>query len=164
MAHQTILGIDPGIKEMGTAVIRGRELLHGGVHTLRNGHRPYDVVGQARRVLLGLLADYAPQIVAIEAPLLLPTKRAALLSVIAEELHARAKEVGCVVVEFDPRSARRLVARNEYATKLEVARVLVRSTFPILRRSYRPRRRGPRSATPRRTATGCTYSMRWPSP
>jgi RNase H-fold protein (predicted Holliday junction resolvase) len=40
-----IFGIDPGTREMGTAVIRGKELLAFGVHTLRNGERPYDVIG-----------------------------------------------------------------------------------------------------------------------
>ncbi len=66
---KTILGIDPGTKEMGIAVLRGRKLLAYGVHTLRNGERPYDVIGQARRVVLEYLERYAPEVVAIEAPL-----------------------------------------------------------------------------------------------
>jgi hypothetical protein len=65
---------------MGLAVLRGRELLAFGVRTLRNGERPYDVIGQARRIVLAATAGHAPQIVAIEAPLMLPTKRAALMS------------------------------------------------------------------------------------
>jgi len=52
MSHKTILGIDPGTKEMGLVVLRGRELLYFGVHTLRNGTRPHDVIGQARRIVL----------------------------------------------------------------------------------------------------------------
>jgi RNase H-fold protein (predicted Holliday junction resolvase) len=83
MQEQTVLGIDPGTREMGIATLRGRELLAYGVHTLRNGERPYDLIGQARRIVLGHVAEHAPQIVAIEAPLMLPTRRAAILSVIA---------------------------------------------------------------------------------
>jgi len=41
MQPQTILGIDPGTKEMGFAVLRDRDLLAYGVHTLRNGERPF---------------------------------------------------------------------------------------------------------------------------
>src|SRR5438876_472772 len=41
MTTRTILGIDPGTKEMGIVVLRGEELLEYGVHTLRNGRQPY---------------------------------------------------------------------------------------------------------------------------
>ena len=58
MQPNTILGIDPGTKEMGIAIICGRQLVSFGVHTLRNGHRPHDLIGQARRV--GLAGDRTP--------------------------------------------------------------------------------------------------------
>ena len=83
---KTILGIDPGTKEMGLAVLRGRELLAYGVHSLRNGERPYDLIGQARRIVLGYVAAHAPQVVAIEAPLMLPTKRAVPRVVLKKEV------------------------------------------------------------------------------
>src|SRR5947207_5352628 len=98
----TILGLDPGTRFMGAAVIRGPELLDYGVHTLRNGERPYDLIGQARKVVLGYIERHAPDIVAIEAPYLISSKRAAVLSTIAQELNARAKEIGVKVVELSP--------------------------------------------------------------
>jgi Holliday junction resolvasome RuvABC endonuclease subunit len=131
--HPTILGIDPGTKEMGIAVIRGTSFIAGGVKTLRNGERPHDVIGQARRVVLSYIEDYSPTIVAIEKPLLMPTKRAALVSVIAQELHARSREVGTKVIEISPREARRIVVGNPYAKKLEVARAIVAMGFEELR-------------------------------
>ena len=66
MQHKTILGIDPGTKEMGLAVLRGDTLLAYGVRTLRNGEKPYDLIGQARRIVLSMIEKHAPQIVAIE--------------------------------------------------------------------------------------------------
>jgi len=132
MLDEIILGIDPGTREMGTAVTCGRRLLHAGVHTLRNGTRPYDLIGQARRVILDLIRDFAPQLVVIEQPLLLPSKRAALVSVIGQELHSRGAELGCRVLGMDARTARRVVVANSAATKLEVARTLVRDHFPQL--------------------------------
>lgn len=128
----TILGIDPGTKEMGVAVIRGTKLLAYGVKTLRNGHRPYDVIGLARQVVLGYVEDYQPAIVAIEQPLLLPTKRAALVSVIAQELHARTKEVGTRVIEIPPREVRRVVVGNPHTKKIDVARAIVAMGFQDL--------------------------------
>jgi Holliday junction resolvasome RuvABC endonuclease subunit len=126
---KTIIGIDPGTKEMGLAVLRGQQLLAYGVHTLRNGERPYDLVGQARRIVLGYVAEHNPQVVAIEAPLMLPTRRAAILSVIAQELRGRAKELGLKVVELPPQEVRERVVGNPRATKIDVAEALVRQGF-----------------------------------
>jgi Holliday junction resolvasome RuvABC endonuclease subunit len=130
---KTILGIDPGTKEMGIAVLRGRQLIAYGVHTLRNGERPYDLIGQARRIVLGYIAEHAPQVVAIEAPLMLPTKRAAILSVIAQELHGRARELNLEVREITPQEVRQAVVGNPRATKIDVAETLVRQGFEELK-------------------------------
>ena len=133
MSQPTILGIDPGTREMGLAVLRGRELRYFGVRTLRNGTRPYDVIGQARRIVLAVIETQAPDIVAIEEPLLLPTKRAALMSVIAQELRARAEELSLKVVELSPSTIRRDVIGNPRASKIEVAETLVRAGFGQLK-------------------------------
>jgi Holliday junction resolvasome RuvABC endonuclease subunit len=130
---KTILGVDPGTKEMGIAVIRGPKLLAYGVHTLRNGERPYDLVGQARRVVLGYLERYVPGVVVIEAPLMLPTNRAAILSVIAQELRGRAREIGLEVLELTPQEVRQRVVGNPHATKIDVAEALVGQGFLELR-------------------------------
>jgi Holliday junction resolvasome RuvABC endonuclease subunit len=127
--HTTILGIDPGTRFMGLAVVNGDNLLHYAVHTLRNGRRPYDLLGQARSRLLEAIRDFRPQAVAIEEPLLIPTKRAALVSAVAQELHERATELGISVREIQPRHVRQVVARNPLATKIEVAEALVRMGF-----------------------------------
>jgi Holliday junction resolvasome RuvABC endonuclease subunit len=130
---RTILGIDPGTKEMGIAVLRGRQLLAYGVHTLRNGERPYDLIGQARRIVLSYIAEHTPQVVAIEAPLMLPTKRAAILSVIAQELRGRARELNLEVVEITPQEVRQAVVANPKAAKIDVAEELVKQGFEELR-------------------------------
>jgi len=118
---------------MGLAVLRGRDLRYFGVRTLRNGTRPYDAIGQARRIVLAAIERYSPQVVAIEEPLKLPTKRAALMSVIAEEMGRRAAELGLEVVELTPDRVRQAVVGNGRATKIEVAEALVRGGFEQLR-------------------------------
>ncbi len=132
MENKTILGIDPGTKEMGLAVLRGRELLFYGVRTLRNGARPYDVVGQARRIVLEAIEKHRPQVVAIEEPFNLPTKRSHLLNVIADELRERAAELGMQVLALSPEEIRRRVTGNPRATKIEVAEYLARHGFDQL--------------------------------
>jgi Holliday junction resolvasome RuvABC endonuclease subunit len=133
MQNKTVLGIDPGTKEMGLAVLRGRELRYFGVRTLRNGTRPYDVIGQARRVVLATIEKYAPDIVAIEEPFNLPTKRAHLLNVISDELRGRAEEIGVEVLELSPSAIRKRVVGNPRATKIDVAETLVEAGFDQLR-------------------------------
>jgi Holliday junction resolvasome RuvABC endonuclease subunit len=129
MQENTILGIDPGTKEMGIAIIRGATLISFGVHTLRNGHRPHDLIGQARRILLATIEEYGPQVVAIEKPYVLPTKRAAILSVIEQELRGRADDLGLRVVELTPEAIRQAVVGNPRATKIDVAQALVAGDF-----------------------------------
>jgi len=128
----TVLGIDPGTRYLGFAVIRGRELLEFGVKELKNGERPYDVIGQGRRVVLRLIALHAPSVVAIEAPYLIPTPRAAVLSTLTQEIHERAKETGAEVAELSPEEVRQTLTGNAKATKYQVAQWLVRERFPEL--------------------------------
>lgn len=113
--------------------LRGRELLGFGVHTLRNGDRPHDVIGQAKRIVLGYIAKYGPEIVAIERPLPIPTKRVAVLSVIAQELHERAKELDLKVIELAPAQVREIVAGSPRATKLQAAEAVLKLGFEQLR-------------------------------
>ena len=146
MQHKTILGIDPGTKEMGVAVIRGYVLLSYGVRTLRNGTRPHDVIGQARRFVLAEIQKHAPEVVAIEEPFNLPTKRAHLLNVISDELRERALELGLEVAEMSPAVIREQVTGNPRATKIDVAEFLAAHGFGQLRELI-PRR-------PKRAAIG----------
>ena len=92
---------------------------------------PKYAIDQARRIVLSYIEEFSPTIVGIEKPLLMPTKRAALVSVISQELHARSRDFGTRVIEISAREVRRIVLGNPHAKKFEVARFLVRS-FPDL--------------------------------
>lgn len=132
MQHKTILGIDPGTKEMGLVVLSGTTLKYFGVRTLRNGTRPHDVIGQAKRIVLALISQHQPDVVAIEEPLNLPTKRAHLLNVIADEVRERALELGMELVALSPMDVRRRLTGNPRATKIDVAEHLARHGFDQL--------------------------------
>jgi Holliday junction resolvasome RuvABC endonuclease subunit len=130
---QRILGIDPGTRHMGIVVVERTTLLLYGVHTLRNGERPHDVIGQAKRIVLGYVAKHGPQVVAIEKPLPIATRRGAILNVIADELRNRARELNLKVVELGPAEIRERVVGNPKATKIDVAEKLVTLGFETLR-------------------------------
>ena len=61
-----------------------------------------------------------------------PTKRAALLSALAQEFHERSREMGVDVVELKPEVVRERLTGDAKATKYEVAQRLVAEGFPQL--------------------------------
>ena len=128
----TILGLDPGTRFLGAAVLRGPELLAYGVHELKNGTQPHDVIGQARRVVFRYIELHEPQVVAIEAPYRIATERGAVLTTLARELHERAKDLGLEVVELTPEQVRLAITGNPKATKYEAAQKLAADHFPEL--------------------------------
>lgn len=128
-----ILGLDPGTRFLGAAVVGANKLIAYGVHELRNGERPYDVIGHARQVVFNYIEQQEPQIVAIEAPYLIATKRGAVLTTLAEELQERAKELGLSVVQLSPEVVRQAVVGKERATKIDVAEALVANGYDELR-------------------------------
>ena len=71
------------------------------------------------------IEEQGPQVVAIEKPYMLPTKRAAILSVIEQELRGRAEDLGLRVVELTPEEIRQAIVGNSRATKIDMAEALV---------------------------------------
>jgi len=134
---------------MGVAVLRGKDLLDFGVHQLRNGAKPYDLIGQARRVVLRYIERYEPQIVAIEKPYRISEERAELLSTIVQELRERSKELGLEVRELSPEEVRQAVTGNPRANKVEVAEAIIALGFDQLK-ALKPER-PPRAALGLRT-------------
>src|SRR5947207_969394 len=118
---------------MGLAVLRGRELRYFGVRTLRNGTRPHDIIGQAKRIVLGLIEQQRVEVVAIEEPFNLATKRSHLLNVISDELRERAVELGLEIVLLSPMAIRERVTGDPRATKLQIAEHLASHGFDQLR-------------------------------
>lgn len=133
MHPKTVIGIDPGTREMGLVVLRGHVLVWFGVRTLPNGKRHHEAIGLAKQLVLNLIEEHDPDTVAIEQPFDLPTKRSHLLNVIADELRDRAEELGIGVVELSPEAIRARVTRNPRASKVDVAEHLVAHGFGHLR-------------------------------
>lgn len=130
----TILGIDPGTRFLGVVVLRGRHLLTYAVHQLRNGGNPYEAIGQARRTVFRYIEQHSPLMVAIEAPYLIASPRGAVLTVLAKEIHERARDFGLHVRELYPEEVRKQVTGNWRATKIDVAEALTKGGFPDLAR------------------------------
>jgi Holliday junction resolvasome RuvABC endonuclease subunit len=133
MQTKTVIGIDPGTREMGLVVLRGHVLVWFGVRTLPNGKRHHEAIGLAKQHVLNLIEEHDPDVVAIEKPFDLPGHRSHLLNVLADELRDRSEELGIEVAELSPEAIRARVTGNPRASKVDVADHLVAHGFGHLR-------------------------------
>ena len=83
-------------------------------------------------IIKRLIADYDPEMLAIEKTFIIQ-KSAALLNVVAEEIKAVAGEQKLVICEYAPTAVRKLICQAGKATKAEAAKVVVQR-FPELSR------------------------------
>src|SRR5438093_9743249 len=90
----TVLAIDPGTRQIGIAVLDGRELVYHGVKTLRSHGSPQERLQEARRVVLRLIRDFRPQVLAVEHAFYSRSRNAALLNVLVEEIRTLARQKG----------------------------------------------------------------------
>ena len=129
---QRILAIDPGTREMGIALLENRDLIHHGVKLLTKRSSPHENLQEGRRIVLRLIKDLRPQVLAVEKAFFANNRNAALLNVLVDEIAALGRRRGLRVVNLAPSTVKRAVAGNGRASKEEVARA-VAIRFPELR-------------------------------
>ncbi len=127
----TILAIDPGLRDLGFAVITGRRLVAGGVVPLRllpKGRR----LEEARERIAALVATHRPRAIVVEktyrhpVPWLNDLHR---ITLSAKRLAARQR---ITFATYAPQVVRQDVAGNGKAKKPEVA-IAIAQRFPQLR-------------------------------
>ena len=132
MNHEpTILALDPGLRDLGWAILRGRRLVAGGVLGLRLLPKP-NRLAEARRHVRGWVRTHRPAVIVLEKtyrhplPWLDDLHR---LTLYARGL-ARRRHLGFAT--YAPQQVRKTVLGNGRGTKREVAAV-VAARFPALR-------------------------------
>jgi len=134
-----ILGIDPGTKETGVALLEEDELLYFGVKTLKKqGKRaPRHVLDRARKQILALIERYQPQVLVMEKTFVIRNRNSALLNVLADEIKALARGEGLKIHEYAPTMVKKFICGTGKATKMEVAQKIA-SQYPELKRYLDP--------------------------
>jgi len=127
-----ILAIDPGTREIGVALLQNGDLIYHGVKTIRKRGSPQERLKEGRKIVLRLIQDFKPQVLAVEKTFFAKNKNAALLNVFAEEIKAIGKQQGMTVVSFAPNTVKKFICGNGRASKAEVARVVI-ARFPELK-------------------------------
>jgi crossover junction endodeoxyribonuclease RuvC len=130
--HLRILAIDPGTRFMGVAFTDNGKLVYHGVKVINRGLSPHESLAKARKVVLRLIKDYQPNVLAVERVFFANNKNASLLKVLFEEIRTIAKRKRLKLVSFAPSSLKKFICGNGWANKYEVARAVVQR-YPELR-------------------------------
>jgi crossover junction endodeoxyribonuclease RuvC len=127
-----ILAIDPGTREIGVALLQNGDLIYHGVKTIRKRGTPQERLKEGRWIVLRLINDFKPEVLAVEKTFFAKSKSAPLLNVFADEIQAIGKQQRKAVVSFAPNTVKKFICGNGHASKAEVARVVI-SRFPELK-------------------------------
>ena len=127
----TILALDPGLRELGYAVISGRHLVTSGVLPLRTVH-PRQRLRKVEASIGAWNRAYHPRVVVLESIPKRPLDSLAGLPALGRLLRRLAHRRRIKLAMYSARTVRRTVAGNGWAGKGEVAEALS-ARFPELR-------------------------------
>lgn len=127
----TILALDPGLRELGYAVVSGRKLVTSGVLGLRRLPKA-DRLPAARRHLSSWLRTHQPDVVVVEKTYPHPVPWLNELHQLSRSAKNLATRRHSAFTMYSPQAVRASVAGNGKAKKPEVA-VAIAQQFPALR-------------------------------
>ena len=127
----TILALDPGLRELGFAVLAGRRIVAGGVGDLQRLAQP-SRLPEARRLIVEWITAHRPRAIVLERTYRHPTESLNNLHLLARWVGQLAVARHIEVATYAPQTVRKNVAGDGWATKREVAFILA-SRFPALR-------------------------------
>lgn len=128
-----ILGIDPGSRHLGIAILDGENLVLHDVLTVRNRESPQEILAEITDRLAEIIATYRPDLIAIERTVAGRNRRTAILDVLFSEILALARRERIPVMPISPSTAKKFVTGFGWSTKAEVASAIVARWYPELR-------------------------------
>ena len=128
--NETILALDPGLRELGFAVMTGPKVVASGVRPLYLTPSRFRV-GEARRTLLQLLKAHRPQLVILERTNTHPTGTFNSVHLLARSLLRMCIRRGIRTATYATQTVRKAITGNGNAPKREVAKILA-ARFPSL--------------------------------
>lgn len=127
----TTLALDPGLRDLGFAVLSGTRLVASGVRPLRlfpKNRRPEE----ARRLVYGWIRAYRPETLVLEATHGHSVSTFSALNRLALSVRRVAIRHRLAVATYAPQTVRKAVVGNGWATKRELANAIA-IQFPSLR-------------------------------
>ena len=125
------LAIDPGVREMGYAILEANDLLYFGVHTLRHRISTHRLLAEGQRVVTDLITRFDPHLCVIGKRGDARAKRSTRLPGVVEAIQRCAQQHRVRFAAYAPTTVKKTITGNGAATKREVAETLVR-WYPYL--------------------------------
>jgi Holliday junction resolvasome RuvABC endonuclease subunit len=129
--NSKILAIDPGTRRMGVAFLDKEKLIYHAVKVIKKGKSPHETLREGRRIILRLIRDLKPKVLAIEKAFFANNRNSALVNVFVDEIKAIGWRKKLKVKSYAPSTVKKFICGNGLASKREVAEVIV-SKFPEL--------------------------------
>ncbi len=117
---------------MGVALLDSGKLVYHAVKVIARGRSPQQTLRRARGVVLRLIDDLGPQVIAVEKTFFSRNRNTALLNVLFDEIRSIARKRRLEFVSFAPSTVKKFTCGNGRASKKEVATVVV-ARFPELK-------------------------------
>jgi Holliday junction resolvasome RuvABC endonuclease subunit len=127
-----ILAIDPGTRLMGVAFLDAGQLIYHTVVVIDKGNSPQQTLQMARDALLRFINDLKPEVIAAERTFFNQNRNTALLNVLYDEIRSIARRKKLDFVGKAPSTVKKFTCGNGWASKKEVATVVV-ARFPHLK-------------------------------
>lgn len=125
-----ILAIDPGTRNIGFALLDKSMLVHSGVKTIFST-KPQEKLKYGKKIILRLINDFQPDILAVEKTFFGNNKHSKLLNTFTKQIRIIGKQKGLKVLNIATNSVRKAICGNGAASKDEVA-IAVVYRFPEL--------------------------------
>lgn len=129
--HHPILALDPGLRELGYAVLDGRKLIANGVGALRFLPTNQRIL-EAKRLVRHWMHLYSPETLIIERTSEHPNTGLARVHRLAQYVRRMAWRAGATVAVYSSQQVRKHLVGNGWASKDEVAATIAQR-FPALR-------------------------------
>jgi Holliday junction resolvasome RuvABC endonuclease subunit len=125
------LGIDPGMREMGYAVVDDNELVYFGVHTFKRRRPPKALMTEGERVVGELIDSCKPSRVVIGEASAARWKRSPRLRLLIGTMKRHARRRGAPVTSYPLTQVKEIIAGDRTATKQKLIDEVV-TAYPFL--------------------------------
>ena len=116
--------IDPGTLYLGVSVFSGRSLYTFFLKNLSTKGSPANRLLKIRAIFLSLIRKYDPRVLVIEKPYEAWKKQSPYLQKIIEEIKRLSQKEGIRVIEFSPKTIRKVLCQDERATREDMAQAI----------------------------------------
>ena len=117
-----VLGIDPGTKYIGFALLENEKLIHFGVKTILRMQASQETLKEGKKIVSRLIDDFQPDILSVEKTFFGNNKDSVLLNTFTAQIRQIGKKKGLKVASIAANTVRKAVCGNGAASKEEIAR------------------------------------------